>query len=1005
MQFSNLNFTLTSSSGAQVAATFAYNLSTNAVTLTPAAALAYGTTYTATVSGAVDAAGDPMTAPFNWSFTTAASSAVAPTVNSETPAPGATNVAVSSPVTATFNTAVQPSAITFILKTPGGATVPASVTYNSSDTIATLTPSAALAYATTYTLTLNGAQNSSGNSPVTWSFSTVGPTIVSVGPPASANGVAASYAVYATFNESIQAGSITASDFTLKTASGAVVLASISYNASTNTATLTPTLPLAWSATYTVSISGATDSSGHTMANALTWSFTTAPAALAGILSTLNIPVNPLYRLWWTPARIQEAQVWWKTNAYVPESDDPEGNAFAYLMTGNIQYGMAAVSSITNISILASELEGVSSNNYKWQAGALEAFSWCYNLLTPTQITTFISEYNNYTQILLAKSWGGPGMEGNNYYWGYFGNALNWALDSYYINPMAPTFLYDIMVTRWQDGVLPYFAGGDAGGVPPEGSEYFADILDFELIPFETMKLMGDDVVSQTQWYQAAAYWVIYDTSPSPIDGSYAGFPFEDDEDSNGIPAFTTFQVYGDFMTMVANEWPTQPIGEYARQWLNITQTSVDPWVAAVDPGGTALSYTNLPLDYYAPGMSYVYSRTSWAPGATAVLLQLGESSAASHQQLDMGAFQIEAGSQQLAIPHTGYVQTFADGTSSELTSAHNGLLYNNVGQAQYDQAGPPQVLALESTPTLTYAVDDLTNTYLGSSGYGNASAGHTVREFIFIKPLDTLFVVDRMASSSVSVTQSFLLHTPGSPTIVNSNDVTFTSGNEELFLTTVPTAGSHSYSVSNEGDEGSTDVYRLQDNYTGVQDNVLLHAITIGPPGSDPVSVAITGQTASTWTITFTSATLGTAVLVLNNGTFSLGGSFGYAASGTPVLSPLTNSVQTITVTSNGPVWGAVGSGGTAGVANVAMGVATNATDSVASNAATASKASGGTSIPNNSSATATAAAAQSSSAVVAAAVTPSTWVYDAAIEAISSESDGSLLGTVTTKPKSTQL
>ena len=43
---------------------------TNTETFTPTAALAYGTTYTATVSGAKDTDGDPMSGSTTWSFTT-----------------------------------------------------------------------------------------------------------------------------------------------------------------------------------------------------------------------------------------------------------------------------------------------------------------------------------------------------------------------------------------------------------------------------------------------------------------------------------------------------------------------------------------------------------------------------------------------------------------------------------------------------------------------------------------------------------------------------------------------------------------------------------------------------------------------------------------------------------------------------------------------------------------------------------------------------------------------
>ena len=87
VQAGTIAFTLTDSSGNSVAATVAYNSSTNTVTLTPTAALAYGTTYTATVSGATNSLAIAMPAPFTWSFTT---DAQPPMVIVESPASGAT---------------------------------------------------------------------------------------------------------------------------------------------------------------------------------------------------------------------------------------------------------------------------------------------------------------------------------------------------------------------------------------------------------------------------------------------------------------------------------------------------------------------------------------------------------------------------------------------------------------------------------------------------------------------------------------------------------------------------------------------------------------------------------------------------------------------------------------------------------------------------------------------------------------------------------------------------
>ena len=100
---------------------------------------------------------------------------VAPTVSSESPASGSTNVAVSTAPTATFNEAVQSSTISFTLTNPSGSSVAGSVSYNSTTNTTTFTPSATLAYGTTYTATISGAKDTAGDpmaGSFTWSFMT-----------------------------------------------------------------------------------------------------------------------------------------------------------------------------------------------------------------------------------------------------------------------------------------------------------------------------------------------------------------------------------------------------------------------------------------------------------------------------------------------------------------------------------------------------------------------------------------------------------------------------------------------------------------------------------------------------------------------------------------------------------------------------------------------------------------------------------------------------------------
>jgi hypothetical protein len=102
--------------------------------------------------------------------------AVVPAVASMVPAPGAVNVALTTPVQAVFNKAVVASSIAFTLKDPAGNLIAATVAYDDPSHTATLTPSAALAPNVTFTATISGVKDALGNvmaSPVSWSFTTV----------------------------------------------------------------------------------------------------------------------------------------------------------------------------------------------------------------------------------------------------------------------------------------------------------------------------------------------------------------------------------------------------------------------------------------------------------------------------------------------------------------------------------------------------------------------------------------------------------------------------------------------------------------------------------------------------------------------------------------------------------------------------------------------------------------------------------------------------------------
>ena len=231
-------FTLTPQGGAPVSATVSYNATTLTATLTPNAPLTAGVTYTAAVTtGVVGATGSAIANVNSWSFTTA--QGPVPTVTTVSPTSATTGVDIASTVTATFSEAMDPSTVTgstFTLTGPSGA-VAGTVAPDPTDTTGTIfifTPSAPLAYNTTYTaLITTGVLASSTGLPevplaadYTWSFTTAPPppaTVSTVTPASGSTGVAITgTTVTATFGAAMTASTINPSTFTLTGPSGVV---------------------------------------------------------------------------------------------------------------------------------------------------------------------------------------------------------------------------------------------------------------------------------------------------------------------------------------------------------------------------------------------------------------------------------------------------------------------------------------------------------------------------------------------------------------------------------------------------------------------------------------------------------------------------------------------------------------------------------------------------------------------------------------------------------------
>jgi hypothetical protein len=289
-------FTLTGPGKAPVTGSVTYVAAGSTATFMPSAPLAYNTPYTATITtGAQNLAGTALAQNYVWTFTTGLVVAVPPTVTSTIPATGDTDVPANQAVSATFSVPMNPATInstTFTLAGPGTTLVTGLVAYAAIGNTLTFIPTANLTANTLYTAKITtGAQNLAGAglaNDYVWTFTpgavvVVPPEIVSTLPLNAAANVPLTQAVSATFTKAMNPLTFTNATFEL-TQGGNPVAATLSYNAETFTATLTPTVALLPGTSYMATVTtGATDLAGDPLGTTGApnpWTFTTVAAVV-----------------------------------------------------------------------------------------------------------------------------------------------------------------------------------------------------------------------------------------------------------------------------------------------------------------------------------------------------------------------------------------------------------------------------------------------------------------------------------------------------------------------------------------------------------------------------------------------------------------------------------------------------------------------------------------------------------------------------------------------------
>ncbi len=284
----NASFTVTNA-GAMVTGTVSYDPMSFTATFAPSAPFANNTTVRVDILATVaDLAGNTLSGPAVWTFTTDLGDTTPPTVTSVDPADLATNVAQNGLISATFSEDIDPATLnagTFLV-TEGGASLPGIIGYDAATFTATFAPTIPLPANSTIVASLSTViTDLTGNrlaAPFVWSFVTVSvdntrPEVVSTSPVDFATNVPVNSAVSATFSEAIDPTTLTLANFAV-TANNTSIAGVLTYDSGSLTATFTPNMPFTTSTIVRADVrAGIADLAGNTLATARVWTFTTEP--------------------------------------------------------------------------------------------------------------------------------------------------------------------------------------------------------------------------------------------------------------------------------------------------------------------------------------------------------------------------------------------------------------------------------------------------------------------------------------------------------------------------------------------------------------------------------------------------------------------------------------------------------------------------------------------------------------------------------------------------------
>lgn len=678
---------------------------------------------------------------------------------------------------------------------------------------------------------------------------------------------------------------------------------------------------------------------------------------VAGVLSLdlsaaqLQVPATHPRLFYANSARLAQTQTYLSTHPLNPSGTSSTAmmeRALRGLLTGNDADCDQAVAFLVGWEASA-QGSGVRDALRQQGEDVLLIYDWCHHRLSASQITTLVTRWNGYMDGEFADDFANQGSEANNYWWGRTRNSLLWGIASFNDNTRAQFFIDQALDVRMGQDFARWYQDFGRGGVFAEGTDYGVTMLAYPLIGFASAADFGHDAFANSPFFREAVYALLYGTTPGPAtttDGSSGHplvIPFNDDEHFFEGGVIGVRDYLGDFAAFFGQRDATSGNARHIRAWLASTNAG-RRWMFDAIKSNAAADQSDLPLDYYAPGAGVFDMRSAHSADAMQVHLQLGTPGGIEHRHLDGGSFQIWRKGRWLSRESVGYSDLLAGlggigDASSEAPVAHNTLMFEGKTTGMWIGSGPrvippgedrqdnpdglPEVVRLQHHPDFAYVAVDYSKAYRNRQGprVDWPYADRVVREFLFVRSLQALVILDRMRASSDSllpfyqtadwlnpgphlsadqVRRTFAMHFETSPTVSGAR-VTALNGDQTTdLITLVPAAPV--YRIFNEdrpGDE-QTGQFRLELDSAGSVESYFLQVIHGRDTGGPALSATLTDN-AGEWVIQLNGANAQSATITLAKGMTSTAGSI--AINGA-AAEPLRDSVQGINVSSERPVW-----------------------------------------------------------------------------------------------------